>query len=90
MITTRLYLDVRALKKDGTAPLKISIAKNGMTALYNTGICIDPTIWSKEAQNVTGKNNVKLRNLINIEKSKIDEMILQMEVEGRFAGLTAT
>ena len=89
MVTTRLYLDTRCLKEDGTAPLKISITKKGKASYIGTGICLSPSMWDKKSQTVIGKNNTQVRNCINKEKSRVDDFLMQLTSDGELAGLTS-
>lgn len=45
MATVSLYLDVRAIKADGTAPVKIIIRNRGGAAHLPTGIDVPPVCW---------------------------------------------
>lgn len=89
MVTTRLYLDTRFLKEDGTAPLKISITKKGRAAYISTGISLLPSVWDKKSQTVIGKGNNQVRNYVNKEKSRIDDLIMQLVSDGQLAGLSS-
>lgn len=54
MATTRLYLDARKLRQDGTAPLRIMVRHNSKTASIPTSITLKPSQWDTAKQKVIG------------------------------------
>ena len=55
-MATKIYLDKRSAKKDGTYPLKISVSYKGAYTLIPTGIYLLPEHWdetSNKGVNVT-------------------------------------
>lgn len=54
MATTRLYLDARKLRQDGTAPLRIMVRHNNRTASIPTSITLKPSQWDAAKQKVIG------------------------------------
>ena len=49
MVTTKFYLDLRAVYPGKEAPLKLALTKKGRTALIFLRIRILPTQWDREA-----------------------------------------
>lgn len=91
MVTTRFYLDTRAVCDGGDAPIKIAVCKKGKTALYSVGIKINPAYWDKKAQKVINHPRAASLNII-LSKRKIefDEILLRLTDEGVLVNLSAT
>lgn len=90
MATTKLYLDTRAVKHGEPAPLKLSITKKGNTALLPMNIRIFPSQWDKRTCRVKDCiNKASLNSYIQSMKQKIDNLLLQMTVNGELTKLTA-
>ena len=53
-MATKIYLDKRSAKKDGTYPLKISVSYKGAYTLIPTGIYLLPEHWDE----TSGKSSV--------------------------------
>lgn len=75
MITTKLYLDTRRLKDDGTAPLKLSVTNNRKVTYINLGINVKPTNWDSKTLQVTGAKKIMLNPQIATLKYEIETII---------------
>lgn len=86
MIIPNYYLDKRAIKKDGTAPIKIRISKNKEKAYLSTGISVNPDCeWNGQEiiKHTSAKlYNLKLRNL----KTQIEEILFKLKLENSLNG----
>lgn len=75
MITTKLYLDRRAVKEGQDAPVKLQLNSRGKTALLNLGIRLNPRYWNARKSIVTNHpeslylNNLFARKKIEAEKA---------------------
>lgn len=90
MITTKFYLDCRAVKADVAAPLKIAITKDSKTALIHLHVTLLSNQWDKTKNAV--KNHPQKRQLttyITQRKLDIDNVIYTMVSNGECEGLTA-
>lgn len=92
MITTRLYLDARALSsRDSEAPIKIQVNRNGDTALLSTGMKVLPSQWDKATlQIVRHPAKGVLNNRLLKMKLRVDDIISEMVLSGEVVDLTAT
>ena len=91
MATVHIYLDKRAVKRGGEAPLKIGINKQGLSAYINTGIKIFPTQWDANRERIKNHPNKSfIQGYIDSKKSKISSLIMKMSIDGELAKLTAT
>ena len=93
MITTKLYLDTRATKNDTEkgAPIKLVIAKKGTTALISTGVKVLPSQWdSKKLIVIKRENEKKLNFFLSRFKLKVENILLDGQSEGVFAGMSAS
>ena len=75
MITTKLYLDTRRLKDDGTAPLKLSVTNNRKTTYINLGINLRPIHWDDKSLQVLGSQKIMLNQQIATLKYEIEIII---------------
>lgn len=75
MITTKLYLDTRRLKDDGTAPLKLSVTNNRKTTYINLGINLRPIHWDSKSLQVLGSQKIMLNQQIATLKYEIETII---------------
>lgn len=90
MITTKFYLDCRAVKKGNPAPLKIAITKKGVTAHIPLNVSLLPNQWDNKTQKI--KDHPKKQNLnlfINKRKSLVDDIILKLIDRGDISGFRA-
>lgn len=79
MITTKVYLDRRAVKDNGPAPLKIAITKKGSTAYIPLGISLLESQWNATKQCVVSHPKRQFFNTyINKRKLEVDEIILTL------------
>ena len=90
MATTKLYLDARKVKRGEPAPLTVSITKHGVAAYIPLHIKILPSQWdSKLCKVKDNPNKTALNAYIQMQKQKIDSILLQMTAEGELTKLTA-
>lgn len=89
MITTRFYLDCRAVS-NGPAPLKIVITKNSLRAFVPLPVRLLPKWWDAKRQVIVSHpRQAELNNTILTYKVEVDGILLRMEREGRLQGLRA-
>lgn len=90
MVTTSLYLDRRTVRADGTSALKVSIVKNRKTAYVPTGVNLLPHQWDAGNRRVV-KHALerRLNVLISSIKLRVDTYIIEQEIVGRIASMTA-
>ncbi len=82
-IHSKIYLDKRHKRVDGTYALKVGISKNGSTAYISLGVFVFPSQWDKIAQKVLDVKNKDAINLfISNEKIKIDNTIMELSNSG--------
>lgn len=87
MITTKVYLDRRAVKGNGPAPLKIAITKKGSTAYIPLGISLLPEQWNAAKQCVVSHPKRQFFNTyINKRKLEVDEIVLTLVASKETAG----
>jgi len=87
MVTTKIYYDKRAVKIDGTAPLKVAITKNGSTAYIPLGISLTEKQWDSRQHCVVNHPKRQFYNTyIGKRKLEIDEVVLSMSVDKELAG----
>ena len=80
MTTTKLYLDNRRLKDDGTAPIKITITHNRKTTHLPTGICVRPEHWDNRSLQVVGiTTKHQLNRQIASIKHEVDSIIMDIK-----------
>ena len=90
MATTKLYLDIRSVKRGEQAPLKVSITKHGVAAYIPLDVRIYPSQWDKEHGRVKDSpNKVALNSYIQNQKQRIDNLLLQLTVDGKLTKLTS-
>ncbi|WP_289763497.1 site-specific integrase [uncultured Duncaniella sp.] len=79
MVTTKLYLDRRAVKEDKPAPLKIAVTKNGSTSYIPLGIYLLKSQWNVSANKVVNHPKKQFFNTyISKRKLEVDEIVLSM------------
>lgn len=84
---TRLYLDTRHQKGDGSHPVKISLSVGGRTAYLGTGIDLPENEWSfPESQPRKAALAIKLSE----KKLAVDKTIEELRREGRLHGKSVT
>lgn len=90
MATLKFYLDMRVLKKDNTAPLKISITHKSATALINLNINLAKEQWDTKANKVVNHpNKLFINNYINRKILDIETLLLQLLQSGEIRSLNA-
>lgn len=88
MITTKFYLDCRAVKKGKPAPLKIAITKKGVTAHILLNVSLLPTQWDNKSQKIKDHPKKQFLNaFISKRKNLVDDIILKLIERGALAGL---
>ena len=89
MATTRFYLDLRGKAKDGKGSVVITLAHNGTTATFSTGIRVFPQFWSGNA--VVKTTDAEAMNAILLKrKSDIDTNLAILAIDEDFDFKTAT
>lgn len=90
MATSNLYLDCRAVGKGQLAPLKISINKQGRTALIPLDVHILPSQWDKRAKKIIDHPNKRnLNAYIAKRKVEVETILLSMYSDDTCARMTA-
>lgn len=90
MITTKFYLDCRAVKQGATAPLKLSITKKGVAAYISMNVSLLQSQWDKKAQAIVNHPQKRQLNIfISQRKVEIDQIIYSLIGSGELAGLRA-
>lgn len=91
MITTKIYLDTRAVASDALAPLKIAITKKRQAAYISLGIKLRKDQWDAKFQrvlNVPNKQRIEL--FIKNKIIEVENAILELQTRGELTKLTAT
>lgn len=88
MVTTKFYLDRRAVKDDAKpAPLKIAITKGGSTSYIPLGILLLKNQWDGKVYRVINHPKKQFYNTyINKRKLEVDEIVLTMTANKDLAG----
>lgn len=63
MVTTKFYLDCRAVKKGNPAPLKISVTKKGVTSHIPLNLSLLPNQWDNKGQKIKYHPNKQNLNI---------------------------
>lgn len=84
MANLKLYLDVRRLKADGTALLKISVSHLRRVRYVSLGLSLKPGVWDPERCRVTDKHpsHLRLNNAIARLKLRADDAFLSVVASG--------
>lgn len=91
MATTKFYLDKRAVKKDGTSPLKISLSHKGHTALISLNVYLSAVQWDEKRERVINTDKkIFLNEFIKKRKLEVDSALLRLAVNGVLANLTVS
>ena len=73
MITTKLYLDTRAVGENELAPLKVAITKKRQAAYISLGIKLKKAQWDTKRQKIIeAPNKLRLENFIKNKLMEID------------------
>lgn len=87
MVTTKIYYDKRAIKKDGTAPLKVAITKNGSTAYISLNIALTEREWDPIKRCIINHPKRQFFNTyVGKRKLEIDELVLSMDAKRELSG----
>ena len=91
MITTKLYLDTRAIKDDDPAPLKVAITKKRQAAYISLGIKLTKKQWDAKKQRIIdAPNKLRLENYIKNKMMEIQNAIMDLQTKGELTKQTAT
>lgn len=91
MITTKLYLDTRAIKDDDPAPLKVAITKKRQAAYISLGIKLTNKQWDAKKQRIIdAPNKLRLENYIKNKMMEIENAIMDLQTKGELTKQTAT
>lgn len=90
MATLKFYLDTRALKKDNTAPLKISITHKSATALVNLNVHVTKEQWDAKANKVINHpNKLFINSYIKRKMLDVETTLLQLLQSGEIHSMNA-
>lgn len=88
MATTKFYLDKRAVRKDGTSPLKISLSHKGHTALISLNVYLTIEQWDKKREKVINTDKkIFLNEFIRKRKLEIESILFKLAGNGVLANL---
>lgn len=88
MITTRFYLDCRAVSCGSPAPLRLVITKKSVRAYIPISVSLLPNQWDAHRQLVIGHpRKSALNNFIQSQKITIDSIIFRLSEAGELKGL---
>ena len=91
MATTKLYLDTRKAKNNGTFPLKLSICKNGKASQLSLNIYLLKEQWDSTACKVTKHPNKSfLNSFIMRRQAEAEQFILKLRDEGKMMDYNST
>lgn len=91
MVTTKIWLDTRAVKDGQPAPLKLCLVRQGRAAYIPLDVRVLPSQWNKDKQKVTDHPNKRnLNSYIENRKTEIDNMLRELTVQGKLRTLTIT
>jgi len=91
MITTRIWLDTRAVAKGQEAPLKLCLVRQGKAAYISLNIIVLPSQWDKAQQKILDHPNKRnLNSYLENRKTQIDNIIRDLIVKGKLRNLTIT
>lgn len=90
MITTRFYLDCRAVAHGSAAPLRLVISKASARAYLPLSVSLLPSQWDAHRQMVVAHpRKVAINNFIQTQKLAVDGIIFRLVEQGVLAGLRA-
>ncbi|MEO1261734.1 MAG: site-specific integrase [Bacteroidota bacterium] len=92
-ITSKIFLDKRFTKKDGTQAIKLRLTINRKSIELTSGYTIDPRYWDDKNQKVkpkcpTVQNVTRLNNLLRKQESEAIDKLIQLQEEGALERLT--
>ena len=89
-MTIRYYLDCRHKDANTPQPLKICIAKKGVSAYIPVDVQLLPSQWNSELQKVVDHPNKRNLNIyLENRKVEIENLVMSLTQAGKLAGLTA-
>ena len=93
--STKIILDDRRPKDDGTFPIVIRLTHNRITRYIHTGYSVNPDEWDEPSKYVISKNiSAKELKVINsrirLKESAANDIILELEKFGELEKLSAT
>lgn len=91
MVTLKFYLDARAVKAGGAAPLRLALQHGPERAFLNTSVKLTSREWDAGAQRVRRREdaaalNRRLRDFFAL----VEETVWDLDRQGLFAGLRAS
>lgn len=90
MVSLRLYLDTRAVKRGEPAPLKVVFTKKGVAAWLSLGIRLLPSQWDRDRQRVVGHPQKDAYNSFLLNRmAVIQNLVLSLTSSGELAGLSS-
>ena len=91
MITTKIYLDTRAVKSNEPAPLKVAITKKRQAAYISLGVKLKKEQWDAKKQKIIdAPNKFRLENYIKNKLLEIENAIMELQTKGELTKQTAT
>ena len=85
MITTRFYLDCRAVVRGQAAPLRLVITKKSVRAFVPLSVSLLPSQWDAHRQLVVGHpRKIALNNFIQSQKLAVDSIIFRIKKDLQF------
>lgn len=91
MITTRLYLDTRAVDDNEPAPLKFAITKKRQTAYIPIGVKLKRSQWDVKRLRICDMpNRQRIELFIKSKVVEIENLLLELQTKGEFAKMSAT
>lgn len=91
MISLRLYLDSRAVKKGEPCPIKLMLNHRSKTALLPLGVSVLPYQWDAKSQQVVNSPSRDSINAYLLERrATVQNLILRMTSSGELLGLSIT
>ncbi len=87
-VSSKLVLDKRRIKKDGTYPLKVRIILNGRTIDFSTGESILEKDWNQSAKSIKKSwkgNSARLTKKLKVQESKFLEALNELLDQGRIS-----
>lgn len=82
MASVKIY-QRKKYKKDGTAPLVLSIIKDRKSSIISLGVYLDPKYWDESAQRVRKShlNSVRLNNFLAAKVAEVNEKLFENEMQ---------
>jgi integrase len=93
MVTVKLIIDKRSVKKDGTSPIKIRVILHRKTYHLSLGYSILAKDWDSNGQRIRQSckafpNITRMNAILNKEKQKAMDILLQLQMEERIESLS--